>query len=399
MTVGSSAGPIGATRPQGSFRHPRAARPWALVLIPVALAVATACAPEPQKELKPGEKAIILPGTVSPVQEADVTAPVAGFVSHVLVEPGHRVRAQQVVVRLDPAPYYAAVSRAEATVSLARANLAQAQSRTAETELMEARAEVERLDQELAKQRRLAARPAVGADHERAEIILTNAKARLERMYALFARRLVSKPELEAAQNEYAEAWQRYRAATDGVEHREALRDSDVKIAEARARAARARLDGLEAGRGTPAAVDAARAQVRQAEAELSQARYQLAQTNIIAPISGTVVEVKAQVGSKVDASSALLGIKDISRIQVKADLSPGLLPHVRVGQRAMVTIHTVPPVTEPASVHRIQPVADAKTQSLGMTFILPNPDLKFQPGFTARVEIPIGASQVGSAR
>jgi membrane fusion protein (multidrug efflux system) len=373
-------------------------RAGVVAVIVLVLALFPACAPEKQKELKPGQKAIILTGAVAPVQESEVIAPVGAVVSQMLVEPGQAVRAQQVIVRLDPAPYAAAVARAEASVALARAHLAQARSGAAETELIEARAEVERLDQELDRQRRLAAVPPPDGDLERAEIILTNARARLERVYALFARRLVSRPELEAAQNDYAEAWQRYRGAGDGAETR-AVRDSDVRIAEARARAARARLAGLEADGGRRARVDAALAQVRQAEADLDEARYRMAQTIVAAPIEGTVTEVRARIGEKVAERAVLLAIKDISRVQVRADLSPGLLPHVRVGQEAMVTVNTVPPATETASVHRIQPVADPKTQSLGMTFILPNRDLRFQPGFTARVEIPIGAAQLGSTR
>jgi hypothetical protein len=40
--------------------------------------------------------------------------------------------------------------------------------------------------------------------------------------------------------------------------------------------------------------------------------------------------------------------------------------------------------------------VADPKTQSLGLTLILANPDFKFQPGFTARVEILVDRKPAG---
>jgi multidrug resistance efflux pump len=363
------------------------------------LVLAAGCTPEKQKELKAGEKSIILPGTVLPLQDAEVGSPLSGLVSHVLVEPGQRVQATQVVVRIDPTPYRAETSKAEAALAMARANLARARAGASDAELAEARAEVERVKQELDRQRRLAALPTHAADYERAGIILDNAKARLERLYALFARRLASRPELESAQNEYADAWQRHQAALDALEGREAVRDSDVRIAEARYSASRARLEGLEAGGGKEERIASARAQVRQAEADVTRARYNQEQTNVVAPIGGIVTEVKASVGGKVDERSPLVSITNIDRVQVKADLSPGLLPHVRPGQPATVTINTVPPTVVPATIQKIQPVADPKTQSLGLTIVVANPGLKFQPGFTARVEIPVGPPPAGAPK
>lgn len=352
-----------------------------------------ACVSEKQKELKPGERAIILTGTVFPIQEAEVLSPLPAVVGEVFAEPGQRVRAGQVLVRLDAMPYRADVLRAEAGLAIANANLAQARSGASEAEFAEARAEVDRLEEEFQRQRRLADLPAPMGDYEQAGILLDNAKARLERMYSLFAERVVSKPEVEAAQAEYAEAWRRFGATNEALERREAVRDSDVRIAEARSQAASARLKAREASTQREP-LETARAQVQQAEADLARARFSLAQASIEAPIGGIVTEVKVQAGEKLYERSPVLTIKEIAPVQVKADVSPGLLPHIHVGQQAKVTVNTVPPTTVPAIIHRIQPVADPKTQSLSISLVLPNPDLKFQPGFTARVEIPVVRAQ-----
>ena len=90
----------------------------ALVLV---LALLGACVSEKQKELKPGERAIILTGIVFPIQEAEVLSPLPAVVGEVLAEPGQRVRAGQVLVRLDAMPYRADVLRAEAGLSIAHA--------------------------------------------------------------------------------------------------------------------------------------------------------------------------------------------------------------------------------------------------------------------------------------
>jgi len=361
-------------------------RSWSIFVLFLLLA---GCVPQQQKELKLGEKAIILTGTVFPDQEAEVMSPISAIVNQILVQPGEKVKAGEILLRLDPTAVRAEVARAEAALATARTSLVEARAGASEAELAEAQAEVERLRQELRRQQTLAALPPMTTEYEQAGIILENAKAKLERMYALFAKRLVSKPEVEAAENEYAEAWRRFEASKEALERRTASGDSDVKIAEARYKAARARLAALEAGskRGR---VEAGLAQVRQAEADLARARYNLGQTTLKAPIAGIVTEVMAQVGEKVYEGRPLVKVVDIARVRVKADLSPGLLPYVQIGQKAQVTVNTVPPTNVRASVDRIQPVADPKTQSLGLTLFLPNPEFKFQPGFTARVEIPV---------
>jgi multidrug resistance efflux pump len=356
----------------------------------VAAGLLWACAPERQQTaLKPKDKSIVLTGTVAPIEKVEVAARVAAVVEEVLVEPGRRVRPGEVVVRFDQTTQRADVARAEATLGVARANLAQARGVSQEAQLAEARAEAERLRQELEREKRLSALPATAGEYETASIVLANARAKLERLYSLYGRRLASKPEIEAAQNEFAEAQRRFEQAQETYERRAAGGGAEVRIAQARYDAARARLRGIEMA-SAQRRPDPAVGQVRQAEADLTQARYNLAQTTVRAPISGIVTDVKVQRGDKVYERSPLLLVEEINRVQVKAELSPGLLSYVHVGQTARVTINTVPPATVTSSIHGILPVADPKTQSLAVTLVLPNPELKFQPGFSARVEIPV---------
>lgn len=186
-------------------------------------------------------------------------------------------------------------------------------------------------------------------------------------MYDLSARGLVSRPELEAAENDYAEASRRFQAEGEATGSRGG-QDSEMKINAARLHAARA----------------------RQAEADVARTRYNLTQTILTSPIAGIVTTVSAQVGEKVREGHTVAEIVDISRVKVKGDLSPGLLPFVFVGQAAKVTVNTVPPTALAASVEQFQRIADPKTQALAVTFTLPNPDYKFQPGFSAQVELPV---------
>ena len=69
----------------------------------------------------------VLAGKVAPAAEVNLVPKMAGKVAAVLVDVGDRVRAGQVVLRLDAAELEAAVRQAEAALALAESNLRQAQ--------------------------------------------------------------------------------------------------------------------------------------------------------------------------------------------------------------------------------------------------------------------------------
>ena len=225
------------------------------------------CVQDRQKALKSGQKSIILSGTVAAIDKVEVLAPVSAIVGQIVVKEGQRVGRGAVVVRLEPSTLAIDVRRTEAVLDLARANLAQAESTSYEAQLAETQAEVDAWSLKPSGSG-LATLPSwprtiMGT------VVLDNARAKLNRLYSLYARRYVSKPEVETAENEWAEADRKFETATVAFERRTAAGDSELRIAEARARAARARLRGLEAAsRREPAAQ--ARAQVREAEANLA---------------------------------------------------------------------------------------------------------------------------------
>ncbi len=63
-------------------------------------------------------------GTITPVQQADLTFPVAGTVGTVAVDVGQQVAAGQVLATLDPTPLQATVVTAQASLASAQATLA-----------------------------------------------------------------------------------------------------------------------------------------------------------------------------------------------------------------------------------------------------------------------------------
>jgi multidrug resistance efflux pump len=360
----------------------------------VVLVSLAACVPQPQKELKPGEKAIILTGKVFAFQDAEVASPITATVEKILVEPGTQVKEGQILLRLDESGAKADVSRAEAALAIARATLTEARAGSSEAVRAEAEADVERFSYELELQKSYSTPLALMTEYEQSGIMLENAKAKVERMYALYARKLASRPEVESAQNEYAEALRRHEGSRETLERKVALKDSDARVAESRYKAARARLAAVTAAGAGSGRLQIALAQTKQAEADLEKVRSNLGQSIIKAPMGGVVTEVTAQAGNKIYEGRPLVKVSDISRVKIQADLSPGLLPFVKVGQKAKIAVNSVPPATVDSSIATIKTIADPRTQSLEVAFILPNPGFKFQPGFTARVEIPVEPGQ-----
>jgi len=124
----------------------RTPRVSAWFLVPVLLALLAGCgksgapaaapagggAPPPPEvgvvTVTPGDVGLVteLPGRLEPSRVAQVRARAAGIVQQRVFREGSDVRAGQVLFRIDPAPYAAANSSAQASLARAQANLGQA---------------------------------------------------------------------------------------------------------------------------------------------------------------------------------------------------------------------------------------------------------------------------------
>lgn len=109
--------------------------------------------------------------------------------------------------------------------------------------------------------------------------------------------------------------------------------------------AARSTLEDLEARAGSlEAAVAAAQATVRAAQAEVEVLRVGVDQTEIVAPISGTVIDEPVRVGETVDPAGApLMEIADLESLVVETDVPEGRLSLVQPGAPCEVVLDAFP--------------------------------------------------------
>jgi membrane fusion protein, multidrug efflux system len=221
-----------------------------------------------------------------------VVAPsIAGTVAKVMVEDNQQVRRGDLLIALDPQDYQARLEQAqidleragEATNPLGQLEAADAALKLAGSQLGEARLDFQH--------------------------------ARTMRMKS-------------AASREY------YDQAAAVLR----LALADLALAQRQVQSARADLDhGSEGHSPDDFAV------VRRAQAALDRARVDLNQTQIEAPVAGTVVRKNALVGDHVHPGEALMAIIPVDRLYVTANFKETQLTGVRLGQPARITADLYP--------------------------------------------------------
>ena len=123
--------------------------------------------------------------------------------------------------------------------------------------------------------------------------------------------------------------------------------------------------------------LNAARANHQAALAAVDVARKTLADTVLVAPISGLISQRLAQSGEHVPVDGKIVEIVDLSRIELEAAVSASDAAQVRIGQGAQLQIEGSTDVVQ-ARVVRINPSTQAGSRNvLVYLAVTPNPALR----------------------
>jgi RND family efflux transporter MFP subunit len=119
-----------------------------------------------------------------------------------------------------------------------------------------------------------------------------------------------------------------------------------------------ARLDLAEA-QETLASADTAQAELAatQAQLKLESAQESLSGTTLVAPISGTVVELNAEVGENVSDGAAVIVLADLASPMVQFWVEESELNNVAVGHPVRLVFEALPDLTYEGEITRIDPV------------------------------------------
>jgi HlyD family secretion protein len=143
-----------------------------------------------------------------------------------------------------------------------------------------------------------------------------------------------------------------------------------------------------------------ARSQVVRSQVAVDNARIQLEDTDVRAPITGTVLEkdvergaVIASATSNVSGGTTLLKMADLNQVQVRTLVDETDIGKLQPGQLATVTVDAYPQRPFPGTVLKIEPQAQTE-QNVTMFPVLVRIDNKeglLRPGMNAEVEIHVG--------
>jgi len=242
---------------------------------------------------------------------AQVTPLIGATVAEVKVSDTQAVRRGDVLVVLDPATPQIMLAQAEADLAAARRRF-----RQAEAEADAASAQV----------------GASGADIGRAQAAVASAQADFEkartdysRRQALAASGAVSGEELTSARRAFDAAQAALTAARAG----QAQAVAAERAAQGQYQASAAVVSGSTED------TDPA---VRSAIAKVQQARIDVKNTVIRAPIDGVVTQRKVQVGQRVAMGAPIMTIVPVGQLYIDANFKERQLRRVRVGMPAEVT-------------------------------------------------------------
>jgi len=189
------------------------------------------------------------------------------------------------------------------------------------------------------------------AERDKAWVAVLDAKREYERQAGLYKKKLVAESVLDAAEFAYQSAQ---------VEHK-------VKLAS-----------------------------VAQAQAALKREQVNLDYTSIHAPIDGVVISRDVDVGQTVAASlqapTLFILAKDLTRMQVEADVDEAFIGQVQQGQAVSFTVFAYPRRRFQGQVAqvRLQPKVEAGVVKYNSIIHVDNADLALKPGMTATVGIEV---------
>ncbi|WP_347304417.1 efflux RND transporter periplasmic adaptor subunit [Croceibacterium sp. TMG7-5b_MA50] len=154
----------------------------------------------------------------------------------------------------------------------------------------------------------------------------------------------------------------------------------------------RAQLDRIQAlserGFATTAQLDTQVAIEARARAEADEARAQIADRTLRAPLSGAVSLRTISAGSIVAAGSPIAVISDLSRIKVDFTVPETQLRRLRMGDPIEVRSAAFPGEVFGGRIATIDPVLDPATRAVMVRAVLPNPDARLKPGMLLEVAV-----------
>ncbi len=302
-------------------------------------------------------------GSLNPVQTILVGSQISGNILSIGADYNARVKAGQVIARIDPAKIEARRDQALADLAVSQAALATKQANLArvKADIAGAEAQVNVLAAQVAEAR--SALDDRTRDHKRKQ--------------ALSSRKVISDAAVETAQANLDQSRSRLTAAKSRlVAQRSTLAAQKSALAIARSE------------------IKTAEAQIENRKAALKSVDVDLGYTYIRSPVDGVVIDRNVDVGQTVAASlqaPVLFTIaQSLDNMQVEVNVDEADIGRVRPDMTAAFTVDAFPNRKFAAKVEqiRLQPTTQQNVVTYTVVLNVENRERLLLPGMTANVEI-----------
>ena len=284
-------------------------------------------------------------GYIVAAHRIEVASKVVGRVAWIGVEKADRVKAGQVLVRLEDDEYQAQLTQARGQLGNLQARLAELEHGSRPEEIAVAKANL-----------------------NQSKADLENAQVTLNRTKTLASQGVMAKQALDDAQAKYDSA----------LAHVNSLQKTlDLAVLGPRQEE-----------------IDAMRGQVEQAKGAMAYAQTQLENTVIRAPVTGTVLERAVEkgeflttmfVGDK-GAKGYVVALADLNDLEVELDISQNDFAKLTPHQEGVVTTDAFPDRKYDGTIYEISPEANRQKATVQIKVKVLNPDDYLRPEMNASV-------------
>ncbi|MGD0941208.1 MAG: efflux RND transporter periplasmic adaptor subunit [Terracidiphilus sp.] len=302
-------------------------------------------------------------GSVNAVVDVQVGSQVSGNIKALYADFNTKVTKGQLVALIDPAVFQTQVDQAQASRSSALSAVATAA------------AQVQKANSDLSGT--MAGARSAASVMAKDSAVAVNAQAQYGRLDSLFNDGITSKQDHEAA-----------KASADAATAQVAADQATVDESKQTIQSAQDQVTVTKTQLGSAKGLES------QASASLAQANLNLAHTRITAPVDGTVIARRMDVGQTVAASFAAPTIfeiaQDLTKMQLDTNVDESDVGNIQVGQNATFSVDAYPTTTFQGQVTAVRkaPIITTNVVTYDVVIAVSNPDLKLFPGMTANARI-----------
>ncbi len=284
-------------------------------------------------------------GYIIAAHKIEVASKVNGRVASISVDKGDKVRAGQVLVRLEDDEYRAQVEQQQGQLANLQAKLQEDLNGSRPEEIEKARADV-----------------------NSAKADLADAKVSLDRTRGLVNEGVLAKQALDDAQSKYD---------GDAAKVASLQRTLDLAVLGPRKEE-----------------VDQIRGQIEQARGALAYAQNQLDNTIIRAPVTGTILDRNVEKGEFITtgfvgdkgAKGYIVEMADLTDMQVELDINQNDFPKLGPRQKGIVTTDAYPDRKYQGEIEQVSPEADRAKATVQVKVQVLQPDDYLRPDMNATV-------------